>query len=90
MQETGTPRVRDGLGEHAEPAEVGDVEHDDQVGAAELLHRLGGAIYPGQVLEQEAETRRRGRRVGDHDVHAASPQQVGEARLAAETVAVRD
>ena len=43
---------------------------------------------PGQVLEQEAEARRRGRRVGDHDVHPVGLQQVREPRLAAEAVAV--
>ena len=32
--------VADGLAQHAESAEVGDVEHDDEVGAPQLLDRL--------------------------------------------------
>ena len=88
MQPTGTPRARTVLAQHAEPAQVGDVEHHDQVGAADLLHRLPGLLHSRQVLEQEHEPRRRGRRIGDHDVDAARLQQVSQTRLAAEAVAV--
>ena len=80
--------LADGLAEHAEAAEVGDVEHDDEVGPAQLLDGFRRPVHPGQVLEQKPETRRRGRRIGDHDVHAVRPQEVGETGLAAEAVAV--
>ena len=46
----------DRLAQHAEPAEVGDVEHHDGVGPPELAHGLAGAVDAGQVLEQERRT----------------------------------
>ncbi len=82
-----TPRANR-LAEHAKPPDVGDVEHDDQVGAAKLFDRFGGPIDPGQVVEEESESRRRGRRIGDDDIHPVDSEQVGEPGLAAEPVAV--
>ena len=77
------------LAQHAQPTQIGDVEHDDRVGPAELLHRLLGSIHPGQVLEQELEPRGRGRGIGDDRLDPAVAQQVGQPGLAAEAVAVR-
>ncbi len=74
--------------QHAEAAQVGDVEHQDEVGAADLLHRLRGPVDAGQVVQQELESRRRGRRVGDHRVGAERTQQVHHRHFAAESVAV--
>ncbi len=89
MQATGTPRVFHRLRQHAEPAEVGDVQHDDVIGAPQLLHRLRGPIHAGEVLEQEAEAGRRGGRIGDGDIDAPGAEQVGEPGFAAQPVAVR-
>ena len=47
-----------------------------------------GAVHAWQVLEQEAEAGRSGRGIGDDGLDAAVAQQVGQAGLAAEPVAV--
>ena len=77
-----------GLDEHAEPGEVRDVEHDDQIGTAKLFHSLTRSIDAGQVIEEEAEAGRRGARIGDNGVDALGPEQVHQPDLAADPVAV--
>jgi hypothetical protein len=77
------------LAQHAQPAEVGDIEHDDAVGAPQLLHGLGGPIHAGKILEEEVEPGRRRGGVGDHDLHAPRAQQMGQPGFAAESVSVR-
>jgi len=57
--------VAHGIVQHAEPAEVGDVEHEHQVGPANFLDRLGRLVDSGQVVQEEVESRRRGRRSRD-------------------------
>ena len=88
MQATGTPRSRTVSASMPKPPEVRDVEHDDDVGPAQLLDRFGRAIDAGQIFEQELESRRGGRRVRDRHVAALGPEQVRESGLAAESVAV--
>ena len=77
-----------GLDEHAEPGEVRDVQHDDQIGPAKLLHSLGRAIDPRQVIEEEAEAGRRRARIGDDGIDALGPEQVHQPDLAADPVTV--
>ncbi len=84
----GHAAIPDRLSQHAEAAEIGDVEHDDQVGAPKLLDGFGGPVYAGEVIEEEGEAWRRGRRIGDRDVHALAPKQVGQPRLAAEPITI--
>jgi hypothetical protein len=81
--------VPHGLDEHAEAGQIGDVEDDDEIGAAELPDRLMGPVDPGQVVKQEAEARRGGARVGDDRLDALGSQQVNQPDLAAEPIAVR-
>jgi hypothetical protein len=77
------------LDQHAEPAQIGYVQHDDEVGPPELLDRLRGAIDAGQILKQEAEPGRGGGGVGDDRVDALGAQQMNQSDLAAEPVPIR-
>jgi hypothetical protein len=76
------------LDQHAEPGQIRDVQHDDEVGPPKLLDRFRGAIDPRQVIEQEAEPGRGEARVGDHRVDALGAEQMDQADLAAEAVPV--
>ena len=87
MHAAGTPRVANRLAEHAKPADVGDVENGDQVGAAELFDRFGGAIDTGHSRRGKRTAAAWGR-VGNDDVHPVRLEQVREPRLAAEPVTV--
>ena len=88
MQATGTPRSAHRLGEHAEPAEVGDVEHDDHVGAAKLFHRLGGAIDPGQSSKRKSNRAGVGVGLVTSTSTPRARSRCAEPDLAAEPVAV--
>ena len=74
--------------ETAQPAQVGDVQHGDDVGAAKLLDGIVTAVHPRQIGEQKVVALRRGRRVGDCHIAPPSPQQVGEPNLASQSVAI--
>ena len=56
--------------------------------APQLADGLAGAVDAREILEQELEPGRCRGRVGDDGVDAAVAEQVGQARLAAEPVAV--
>ena len=63
----------DRLAEVAEPAQVGNVEHHDDVGAPELADAFPGAVDARQVLEEECESGRGGGGVRDDAVDALGP-----------------
>ena len=78
----------DRSGQHPEAAEIGDVEHDDDVGGAERLDRLRAAIDPRHIAKEKIEPGRRGCRIGDHRLDADFAEEQDQTGFAAEPVAV--
>jgi hypothetical protein len=78
----------DRIRQHPQPAQLGDIEHDDHVGAADLFDRFGCPVHPGQLVEQEAEARGSRGGIGHAHRHPAREQQVGQCCFAAESVTV--
>ena len=75
-------------GQHAEPAQVGDIEHHDHVRAPQLFHRFGAAVHAGQRLKQEIVPGRGRSGIGDHDLNTARAQEVGESGLTPQPIAI--
>jgi hypothetical protein len=85
----GYPALAHGLDQHAEPGEVGDIENDDDIGSAQLLHRFRGTVHAGQILKEKAEAGWSGAGVGDDCVDPLPPKKVDQPDLAAEAVTIR-
>ena len=79
----------DRFAEVAEAAQIGDVEHHDDVGAPELADALPGVIDARQVVKEEGKPGGGRSGVGDDGVDALRPEQVRQPGLAAEAIAVR-
>jgi hypothetical protein len=75
------------LGKHAEPIEVADVEHDQQIDSRKRLGALAARL-DDVVTEQKIEQRRPGSRVHDLDGHLALREEPGQGRLGTASITV--
>jgi hypothetical protein len=76
------------LRQHPEAAQVGDIQHHDDIRGPQRLHRFGAPVDLGKAAKEKIESRRGDRRIRDQDVDADSPEHIGQADLAAQAVSI--